>query len=322
MFDLIGVGDITLDVFMNMKDAELHCDINKKACKLCVGFGDKVPIDSITNIYGVGNAPNVAVGVSRLGMKSAMYGVLGNDYVGKEMYHVLKHEGVATDYLRYDKKNPSDYSVVLMYNGDRTILVYHETRAYRLPAMKKSHWLFLGSIGQDPTQIHKQVLDYINKHNVKLAFNPGPVQQRQGLKKLKPLFKNTEVLFLNKEEAQRILETRRGIKSLSKELYTLGVKIVVITDGAEGSYVYDGEKFYHANVATNKVFESTGCGDAYATGFIAALHTGQSIEDALKWGTCNAGSVLQYLGAQEGLLNRSKIKTVVKKTKSLQVKIT
>ena len=81
MFDVIAIGDITLDVFLNIKNAELTCDINEEDCKLCVGFGDKIPIENVTEVYGVGNAPNVAVGLSRLGLKAALYSHLGDDAV-------------------------------------------------------------------------------------------------------------------------------------------------------------------------------------------------------------------------------------------------
>ena len=59
-FDLITIGDSTVDTFIKVHEASLECDINKKDCKICVPYGSKVPVEAIE--YAVaGNAANVAV---------------------------------------------------------------------------------------------------------------------------------------------------------------------------------------------------------------------------------------------------------------------
>ena len=55
-------------------------------------------------------------------------------------------------------------------------------------------------------------------------------------------------------------------------------------------------------------FERTGAGDAFSSTFIAALSLGLSLKEAMLWAPINSMSVVQKIGAREGLLNRSEIK--------------
>src|SRR3989339_1778545 len=96
-FDLVSIGDSTIDTFIKIHDATVECDINQEDCKICLGYGDKIPVDSIA--HGVaGNAANVAVGASKLGLISAIYTNLGDDEYGKSIKLALKCENVADDY--------------------------------------------------------------------------------------------------------------------------------------------------------------------------------------------------------------------------------
>jgi sugar/nucleoside kinase (ribokinase family) len=324
MFDLISIGDTTLDVFMQIKDATVTCDINHDACQVCVGFGEKIPVEEIHTVYAVGNAPNVAVGNSRLGLRTALYTIFGNDDAGQQMIHALQNEKVANDYFVIDKKKPSDYSVVLRYNGERTILVYHEERAYKMPKLKPASWMFLGSIGQDPQYIHNSVVRYVKKHEAKLVFNPGPVQFRLGFEALCPILKQTHLLIVNKQEAQTILQQthpQKDARRLAEKFHSLGVTNVIITDGGNGSTAFDGEQYYHIPSFAKKIVESTGAGDSFTTGCIAGLfHTGD-LAQAMAWGAHNATSVLQYIGAQAGLLTLREMKAAIRKHPRVKTKL-
>jgi sugar/nucleoside kinase (ribokinase family) len=312
MFDLISVGDTTLDVFLRMKAENLSFNMNKDAPKICLNFADKIPVSEVTRILAVGSAPNVTVGAERLGMRSALYTILGNDDVGEDMFKILHNEGVSMDYVIFDHKRPSDYSVVLLYDSERTILVYHEPRTYKVPKLEPSHWMFLASIGQDPRSLHNQLAKYIDRYQVKLAFNPGPVQLALGLKGLQPILERTKVIFLNKVEAQKLVGPKRTIKSLLKSIKSEGPQIVVITDGKKGSYCHDGTKYYKLVVTEAKRVDATGCGDSYATGFISALFYDHGIANAMRWGSHNASSVLQHIGAQKGLMSKRKVLNAIK----------
>lgn len=309
MYDIVSVGDATLDVFLDLNEASVSCDINTENCQLCLTYADKIPVEKVTKIPGAGNGSNNAVGSSRLGMKVAMVGIIGADEVGDMIVKNWKNEKVSVKHVIRDKKRGSNYSTVLNFKGERTILVYHEPRDYRFPkGLGKSEWIYYTSLGNGSEKMHAALLAYVKKYKVKLAFQPGTFQLKLGAAKLKPLIAASEVMFVNKEEAERILgEGIKPMKDLLTYLHDMGCKIAVITDGPKGAYAYDGERYLHLGIYDTPVVERTGVGDSFATAFVAARHYGKDLAEAMRWGTVNSASVVQKIGPQEGLLTRTKL---------------
>ena len=81
-------------------------------------------------------------------------------------------------------------------------------------------------------------------------------------------------------------------------------KIVVITDGTKGAYAYDGQDAWFMPPYPDPLppYERTGAGDAFSSTFVAGLAMGKTIEEALMMAPINSMSVVQKIGAQEGLL--------------------
>ena len=159
---------------------------------------------------------------------------------------------------------------------------------------------------------------YVHENRIKLAFNPGSYQIKEGLAAYGQLLKITEVLILNREEAGRLLGLDHALKTekeLLSRLRDLGPRIVVVTDGPQGAYAFDGYEFIFQTATGVKAKERTGAGDAFSCGVVTALAMGRSLKEALKWGTLNAESVTQAVGAQAGLLSRKELEPLVKKLK-------
>lgn len=311
-FDMISIGDATEDVFVRLDEASVKCTLDGTNCKLIMDFATKIPVDRVDKLIG-GNSANVAVGSSRLGLKSAFYVVLGDDEQGRLIKKKLLEDKVSPKYIQLKKGTKTNYSVVLNHGPERTILVHHEERSYKLPKFEKSKWVYYSSMGKGFERIHKDLEKYVKKNNVKLGFNPGTHQFRKGRKFLAPLLKASEVVFLNKEETQFLMQTKSNdFHVLCKKLKSTGCKIAVVTDGPNGSYAYDGKDFYYHNIFDVPVIERTGCGDSYSTGFIGALYHGKSWQEAMSWGTLNAASVIQKIGPEEGLAKLSWIKKTLK----------
>lgn len=320
-FDLIAIGDNVYDVFIELDKAEVICAKDEN-CFLCVNYADKVPTKNIQPIPAVGNSSNVAIGCARLGLKTAFYTIIGDDDIGHATLKVYKQEGVSTDYVKVDKKHKSNYHVVLTYKGERTILIYHQPRSYSLPLLAPARWVYYSSVSPRHQILHRQVPAYIRRTGAKLAFNPGTFQLKEGLAGLKPILKVTEVLLLNREEAQRLIKQKTSdVKKLATALASTGPKIVVITDGPKGSYAFDGAHHYFQTIFRAPVVERTGAGDAYSTGFVSALAYGQSVSEAMRWGSVNSASVIQKIGAREGLLKKNQLLTTLTRYKKFQPKV-
>ncbi|OHA23895.1 MAG: hypothetical protein A3B11_02035 [Candidatus Taylorbacteria bacterium RIFCSPLOWO2_01_FULL_44_26] len=309
--DILAIGDITTDAFIRLKDASVHCKINTEDCELCMRFGDKIPFEFVKVIRAVGNAPNAAVCSARLGLHSALVSNIGKDQNGRECRVELQRNKVDISYIKTHLGKPTNYHFVLWYDKDRTILVNHTAYNYKLPHFPEPRWIYLSSLADHTLPYHMEIADYLEKHpRVKLAFQPGTFQISLGLNDLKRIYARTDVIVVNVEEAQRILGSlSRDIKKLLGGLAEQGPKLVIITDNTRGAYLFDGDHYYHIPMYPDPrpAYERTGCGDALASTFVSALALGKSPLEAFLWSPINPMSVAQFIGAQEGLLNREQL---------------
>ncbi len=330
-YDLISIGDITTDAFIRLKDAHIHCRINREDCELCLRFGDKVPFESIKIIKAVGNAANTAVAGARLGLKTALVSNIGADQNGKDCLVELQKNKVVTSLVKVHKNKISNYHFVLWYGNDRTILTNHINYDYRLPRLFPAKWIYLTSIAPDTHPYHTEIIEYLKKNKeVKLAFQPGTYQLKLGYVELKYLYERADFLSVNLDEAKKILVGAKlkidyiknsgstDIKKLLESVADLGPKLVAITDGPRGAYLYDGDHFYHMPIYPDPrpALERTGCGDAWSATFVSSLAMGKTPLEALTLAPVNAMSVAQFVGSQEGLLTIDQIEWWLKQAPS------
>lgn len=307
MFDLISIGDSTVDVFLEIEEASVDCKLDASSCKLMLNYADKIPVKSIRRVSGAGNAANMAVGSSRLGLRTALYTMVGEDEDGEEIIKILKGEGVDGENILVDKGKRSNYSVVINYKGERTILVYHEKREYSLPKLGETKWIYFTSVGEGHEKLHIQVPEFVKKSGCKLAFQPGSYQLREGKREFKQVVEMADILMVNKDEASDILKRQGEIQELLQGLRRLGCKIAVITDAERGSWADDGQGAIYCPAAEAKLREKTGAGDAYAAGFLAGLIKEKTLKEAMEWGSVNAAAVVEQIGSRQGLLSEEKI---------------
>lgn len=329
-FDFVAIGDITTDAFIRLKDAKVNRKDGGQKMELVLRFGDKVPYEFVEEVRAVGNSANAAVCARRLGLNSALVTNVGDDHNGHECIATLHKNGVATNFVSVEKDKETNYHYVLWFEDDRTILVKHHEYDYKLPYLGNPKWIYLSSIGESSLDYHKQIGEYLRKNQeVKFAFQPGTFQMparqshppglvrtgsggKMGLEEILPeIYKRTDIFFCNVEEAKNILKMpdQTDIKVLLKEIHKLGPNVAVITDGPKGAYAYDGyEGFFMPPFPDEKPpYDRTGAGDAFSATFASAIALGKSLYDAFIWAPINSMSVVQYVGAQKGLLTQEQI---------------
>lgn len=313
--DFLAIGDIVTDAFIELQDAQVHCNIDNENCMLSMRFGDKIPYKDVVVVAAVGNSPNASVSAARLGLKSAVMTHVGNDDFGKECIDELQNRGVLTDFVTVEDNKKTNYHYVLSFNAERTILIKHEDFTYDLKKQigdTVPKWIYFSSVGENSIQYHHDIASWVKENNIKMAFQPGTFQISLGAEKLKDIYETSEIFFCNVEEAQKILGTdSRDVKELMLKMHELGPKIVSITDGPDGAYAYDSyndEYWFHPIYPDPKPpVERTGAGDSFSSTFTAAIMLGKSVAEALSWGPINSMNVVQHIGAQEGLQTREKL---------------
>ena len=312
--DVLSIGDISVDNFIKIKEAETKCDIGNSHCVLCFNYGGKIPYESSEICYATGNSSNAAISFSRLGLSSALMSNIGCDENGERCLDKLKKEKVKTCFIK-KQKYPTNYHYILWYLIERTILTKHEKYHYEWPKTKtiegknSPSWIYLSSLGENSGNFYDEIISYLKRNNsVKLAFQPGTFQIKLGKDRFKYFYENTNVFICNKDEAEKILGTSgKDIKEMLKMINELGPKIVVITNSMDGAYSYDGKEFLHAKSLPHKPLETTGAGDAFSSAFVSALALNKTVSEALMWGAINSMSVVENIGPHTGLLSRKLI---------------
>jgi sugar/nucleoside kinase (ribokinase family) len=317
-FDVISVGDITTDAIVRLFDNDARVYENAEGKWLAIPFGTKLPFEEAYIMEAVGNASNAAVSFARLGLTTGFVTNVGGDKHGIDMINALHDNNVDTRFVRVNPNNASNYHYALWYKDERTMLIKHESYEYHWPELRPEEvpgWLYFSSVSKHAMKFHDEIADWIEKHpGSKLAFQPGTYQLEAGPERLKRIYQATEVLILNREEAALVSGAPHDdVHGLLDRLHDLGPGTVVITDGPDGAYASDRSTHWTVPIYPNPrpPFERTGAGDAFASTFVTALVKGKTVEDALRWAPINAMHVVQYVGAQEGLLSSTALERLL-----------
>jgi ribokinase len=318
--DIISIGDVVTDDFIQLEEDEAQVYQNDHGWWLAMAFGTKLPFAGREVVEAVGNASNGAAAFTRLGLKTGFVSDVGSDQYGRDIVAALKERGIDTRFVQVNRGMASNYHFVLRYKSERTILIKHEKYDYIWPKIRGDEipqWVYFSSISEGSLAYHDQIADWLDDNPaVKLAFQPGTFQMEFGVERLQRIYKRSEVLVLNREEAAAVGGgNHEDVHDLINKLHDLGPKIVVVTDGPAGAYASDGHNRFKMPIYPDiaEPVDRTGAGDAFASTFVAALARGNNIEGALQWAPINSMSVCQKVGAQAGLLTEVELEDYLKK---------
>jgi ribokinase len=310
MYDVITVGSGTIDVFIYTDRSESISIKTKDSEESYISYpvGAKLLINTLDFFTG-GGGTNSAVALSRLGLKVAYIGKVGNDENGFKILNELKDENV--DFLGSISKNPEEktgYSVILdslekrrtilSYKGANNNLNFSEINLERF----KTKWFYFSSMLDESFKTLEKLSDFASKNKIKICFNPSNYLCEKGKQYLKNILKNTKILALNKEEASLLVGKSEPLEKI-RILKKLGPEIVIMTDGENPVYCADSSgsyfKIYPQNI---KVVEATGAGDSFSSSFLAGIIKTGDMKLSLKLAIANSHSVLKFKGSKRKLL--------------------
>lgn len=330
--EIITIGSATLDVFIECDAANIVSVATKDKSTnfMSFSYGSKLEVEGFTPATG-GGGINAAANFVNLGFKTSTIIKLGKDFVKKTILKQIEKLGINGDCIRYDEKENSGFSIILMsFQGDRTVLAHRGANAnlkkedINWDAIKNAKWLYLAPLNGNSAYILDDLAQFAEENNVNMALNVGSTNIKQGKETLHKVIKTAEILIMNREEASMLtgIQVRPDTKEIKfsqdvihtdirKMLVTLkemGAKVVVITDGRAGAYAYDGENYYQCDEYPAKVKSTLGAGDCFASTFVASMEkTNWDIEKSLKFATVNAGAKVETAGAQNGFLTFEEI---------------
>lgn len=306
MARVVSLGAGLQDIYLIDHDDLGITDIDGAKILGKISAGGKVDIDKIA--YGVGGGGvNSSITFARHGHETILFSNFSHDPAGAAILRVLDKENVDTSYINFLERRATGTSVVLLdsKSGERTILTYRGASEqfgnldeHDLDLIQPD-WLYVTTLRGDMETLER-FFKYAKKLDIKIMFNPG-VKELENQEKLLKLLKYVDILTVNKIEASKIVPGA----VLTELLYRLNflVNIVIITDGVMGGIAGNSKETYRFGLYEDvKVKDVTGAGDAFGSGFLSALMNGVSFKDALIFASANSTSVIQKIGANEGIL--------------------
>lgn len=306
MYDIITTGSATVDVFAHTESQLVKFITNEgEEDFLAFPSGSKILIDTL-DFYVGGGGTNTAVSFSRLGLKTGYVGKLGSDDNSKLILDLLEKENI--DFLG-SAQGQTGYSVILdTLDDDRTILTYKGANNNLLfsdiqAEAFETRWIYSSSLTGVSQDTLRKLVAYAKEKAIRVAFNPSNYQARLGYEVLADIVDSCTVLVMNKEEAALLFLEEEQPDLLSQFLEKHPGTYLVITDGANGvTCHYQGEEYVMKPSPGGTIVETTGAGDAFASGFVAGLIHNLELVEALKLGMVQAESVIGAVGAKEQLL--------------------
>lgn len=312
MFDVITFGSATRDIFVRSKDFKILDSSEFVTGKgIAVEAGSKLKIDELIFASG-GGGTNCAATFTLQNLKTAYVGLVGDDAGGREIVRELEGLGVNTTFLKITSKAKTPYSIILSAPGqERSILVFegasHLLAKQDIPweKIKDAKWFYLSGLSGESAKTFKPIVEFAAENGIKLVVNPGRDQIAKDLDILLSLLDKINILIVNQEEASLITGIDfKNETELFKKFDELVSGIAVMSRGADGVAVSDGQKIYRAGIPKSDYIDRTGAGDAFGSGFVSVIIHGGTVEQAIQFGTANATSTIQQIGAKSGLLSK------------------
>lgn len=304
MFDIVTIGAALVDIFIKSRDFSLQ-SLND-GVMLCQRYGDKIDVDSLELFLGGGGA-NTGVGFARAGFFVAAMAETGQDAFTNVVIDQLKSEKVDTQLLIRERREQTGGSVILLgEDGGRTVLVHRGAAAQLDPkdlsteTIDQAGWIHLSSIaGRADTLLR---IAQLRTTPQSMSWNPGKAElQLLATRQIRITSFSLKVFFCNQEEWLMLSDIQEEVLS--------HVPIVVVTKGKQGGSIFqlNQPSLDFQPLPVKKVVDETGAGDAFCVGFVSGLLWGLDLEKSLESAKSNSASVIQKMGAQSGLLDRSRL---------------
>ena len=289
--DLLVLGDVNPDLILT-GDVE-------------PAFGQVERIVDDARLTVGGSGAIVACGAARLGLRTAICGVVGDDVFGRFMREELEARGVDVHGLVVDPERPTGLTVVLARPHDRAIL----TRIGTIADLRSD--LIDGGALDRARHVHvasyylqdglrpglPDLFRRVRANGATTSVDPNwdPSERWDGgLLELLPL---TDVFLPNAEEAMRIAgaaDAERAARALASRAGT-----VVVKAGADGAVAVSDDGLVRAPPVAVDAVDSTGAGDAFDAGFLASRLAGDPLERSLAFANACGALSTRALGGVE-----------------------
>lgn len=291
---VLAVGDLMIEICFLVEDAWSK--------------DPDIPVLEQTISCG-GSAANFAACLAQLGQDVRLLSQVGTDDFGDHLLKDLAAYGVPHMGISRIDGPSSATAIIIGADGDRRFLSFRSPSELDYTAidpqtiLAECNWLHIsGFVFQRPASASfaRGLVDAARSANIPISIDPSPlfaayVEWDPGL------LTSLDYIFPNEYEARALTGFDDPVAAAA-DLRDRGVGTVIVTIGDKGC-VLSGPLQLDEQLAPptpTVVLDSTGAGDAFAAGFIAAIQAGRSPQSAAKLGMHVAAEVIAHIGGHTG----------------------
>jgi fructokinase len=309
--DILGIGNAILDVQARAADEFLS------AQGMVRGSMALIDAERAEALYGAmgpasessgGSAGNTCAAAAALGARVGFLGKVADDALGRVFAHDIRAAGVTFPTAPLSGGAPTARCLILVSpDGQRTMNTFLGACVSLTEADLDETLLagaavtYLEGYLYDPpaaqAAFHRAAqLSHAAGHQVAISLSDAFCVGRHRAAFRDFVANQADIVFANETELLSLYETEdleEAIEAIRAE-----VRIAAITRGAHGSIVVAGAETHRIAAQPTKVVDTTGAGDAYAAGFLAALTQGHALPECGRWGSVAAAEAISHFGAR------------------------
>ncbi|OKP95209.1 carbohydrate kinase family protein [Paenibacillus sp. P46E] len=298
--DVLTVGELLVDMISNE-------------------YGDAFESNGYTRFFG-GSPSNIAINVNKLGIRSQVASAVGRDGLGDFLVKGLQRAGIDTSGVQRVDESTSmvvitksqQTPIPIFYRGADSELVYNDALEQALIHSKIVHFS-CWPISRVPSRYTvERVIGIARKHKLLIGFDPNyhPLiwqKGEDGVSYVKSIIPKVDIIKPSEDDAERLFGPGTPAEQVGRFL-ELGAKLVVMTLGKEGAMVSNGIETLTYGTKATEIEDTTGAGDAFWSGFYAAVVKGYTLNEAMELGFAVSAYKLKFMGAVVNLPTLEEIK--------------
>lgn len=292
-FDVVGLGQCCID-YLGLVDPFPMVDHKAEVHRLTV--------------QGGGPAATAMVAASRLGLRTAFMGKVGDDSLGADIIRGLEAEGVDTSgvvtapdatsqfaFIAYERERPT--RTVFWTRGSAFPLAASEIRPDLVQA---SRCLHLDGLHIEASLAAARVA---RKAGIPVLLDSGTLREEY-----RPLLPLVDCLAVSEGFARAFAGTEDPVEALHA-LATTGARLVCVTLGSRGCVGLQDGRVVRQRAWPVEVVDTTGCGDAFHGGLVPAVLQEWPLEETLAFASAVAALKCRCVGGRAGLPTLSEVRT-------------
>lgn len=286
------------------------CDLIFTGFRFFPELGREVYTDSLAVVPG-GGALNTSVALARLGVRVGWTSVMGNDVFSRYIEDFVRQQGLDMRLVERIEQPMQRVTVALSFPQDRAFVTYVDASpdsillALRACERASFRHLHFGGL-----MIDERILSLMDVCAARGATISMDCQERiQTLETplVREILSRLTIFLPNAHEAMKLTQT----SDLNDAIGALSAlcRHLVIKQGAGGAVaITHGEpRFSPAITLTSPIVDTTGAGDVFNAGYLAAYLEGRSTEDCLRWGNFCGGHSVQGMGGTSTAPTRAQL---------------